>query len=56
MIFDLKPNKQKLGVLELLKTPNSDINIKIIYDELGIKFKSIYNNDDNNVLNMTLLD
>lgn len=36
MLFDLKSNKLKLGVLELLKSPSTDFNIKILFEELGL--------------------
>jgi hypothetical protein len=47
MLFDLNSNKLKLGVLELLKSPNSDLNIKILFDELGLSssFKLILNSN-----------
>ncbi len=58
MLFDLNSNKLKLGVLELLKSPNSDLNIKILFDELGLSssFKLILNANQNDIQNLTLLD
>lgn len=56
MLFELNSNKLKLGVLELLKSPSTDFNINILYEELGLNssFKLIFNNE--NIKNLTLLD
>ena len=56
MLFELNSNKLKLGVLELLKSPSTDFNINILYEELGLNssFKLIFNNE--NIKKLTLLD
>ena len=53
MLFETKSSK--MGVLDLLKSPNSNPNLKLLYKELGLKnFTCLDQQRD--VMDMTILD
>jgi len=53
MLFETKSSK--MGVLDLLKSPNSNPNLKLLYKELGLEnFTCLDQQRD--VMDMTILD
>jgi len=57
MLFDKKVKQSTNGMLDLLKTPSSDQNLRLFYSELGLdkSFKMLDKNQES-VMQMSLLD
>jgi hypothetical protein len=60
IVFEAKNKFSKLSVLDLLKEPNSDNNLNLLYSKFGLdkSFRSMSFKKDQNgeVMKMTLLD